>query len=137
MSQLNPSTELFAAVLARLLKVFPDRVFSTVMPPEGTPYPFIYISAAHEIEDFRMKGAWFGQAGLSINVWHNDPSQRGTVDSLLFSIRQICRGLEQTENYSWCLSSCSLEYLPDRTTDQPLYRGILSLEFKHYRRNNE
>lgn len=137
MNELSPGQELFGALLVALRKAHPGKVFDTFLPPENTSYPFIYLNGTHEIEDFRMKGSYFGQTSISIDVWHNDPTQRGTVDSLLFSVRQIARALDRTRHYSWCLSSCSLEYLPDRTTDQPLYRGILSLEFKHYRRNNE
>lgn len=131
---MTPGMELFAALLCALKKTYPDQTFDTFLPPDDTPYPFIYLNNPYEIEDFRMKGAYFGQTAISIDVWHNDPTQRGTVDSLLFSVRQICRALDRTKTYSWCLSSCSLEYLSDATTSQPLYRGILSLEFKHYRR---
>ncbi len=134
---MNPGMELFGALLVALQSAYTDRVFDTFLPPEQTPYPFIFLNDPYEIEDFRMKGSYFGQTSISIDVWHNDPTQRGTVDSLLFSVRQIARALDRNRLYSLCLSSCSLEYLPDRTTDQPLYRGILSLEFKHYRRNNE
>lgn len=134
---MNPGMELFGALLVALQSAYTDRVFDTFLPPEQTPYPFIFLNDPYEIEDFRMKGSYFGQTSISIDVWHNDPTQRGTVDSLLFDVRQICRSIDRTKNYSWRLSSCTLEYLPDTTTSQPLYRGILSLEFKHYRRNNE
>lgn len=131
---MNPAMELFGALLVLLRKTYPDIVFDTFLPPESTPYPFIFLNDGYEIEDFRMKGAYFGQTSISIDVWHNDPTQRGTVDSLLFAVRQICRRIDQTKTYSWCLSSCTLEYLPDMTTIQPLYRGILTLTYKHYRR---
>lgn len=131
---MNPGQELFGALLVALRKAYPGMVYDSFLPPEETPYPFIYLNGTYEIEDFRMKGAYFGQTAISIDVWHNDPTQRGTVDSLLFAVRQICRRIDQTKTYSWCLSSCTLEYLPDTTTSQPLYRGILTLTYKHYRR---
>lgn len=131
---MNPGQELFGALLVALRKAYPGMVYDSFLPPEETPYPFIYLNGTYEIEDFRMKGAYFGQTSISIDVWHNDPTQRGTVDSLLFAVRQICRRIDQTKTYSWCLSSCTLEYLPDTTTSQPLYRGILTLTYKHYRR---
>ncbi|MFR7639843.1 MAG: hypothetical protein ACLUYS_09415 [Allobaculum sp.] len=133
---MNPGQELFGALLVALRKAYPGMVYDSFLPPEETPYPFIYLNGTYEIEDFRMKGVYFGQTAISIDVWHNDPTQRGTVDSLLFSVRQIARALDRTDNYNWCLSACTLEYMPDYTTSQPLYKGILSLEFKHYRRRN-
>ena len=133
---MNPGQELFGALLVALRQAYPGMVYDSFLPPEETPYPFIYLNGTYEIEDFRMKGAYFGQTAISIDVWHNDPTQRGTVDSLLFSVRQIFRALDRTDNYNWCLSACTLEYMPDYTTSQPLYKGILSLEFKHYRRRN-
>lgn len=133
---MNPGQELFGALLVALRKAYPGMVYDSFLPPEETPYPFIYLNGTYEIEDFRMKGVYFGQTAISIDVWHNDPTQRGTVDSLLFSVRQIARALDRIDNYNWCLSACTLEYMPDYTTSQPLYKGILSLEFKHYRRRN-
>lgn len=133
---MNPGMELFGWLLTTLRKSYPGIVFDTILPPDKTPYPFIYLQSPFEIEDFRMKGAYFGQTEISIDVWHSDPKQRGTVDSLLFAIRQLARGLDKTKSYSWCLSECSLEYRPDTSTSQPLFRGTLSLSFKHYRRKN-
>lgn len=133
---MNPGMELFGALLSKLTEAFPGKVFDTFLPPGQTPYPFIYLNSSYEIEDFRMKGAYFGRTLISVDVWHNDPTQRGTADALLFSIRQICRALDKTASYNWCLSECSLDYTADRTTSQPLLRGRLSLTYKHYRRTN-
>lgn len=89
---MNPGQELFGALLAALRKAYPGMVYDSFLPPEETPYPFIYLNGTYEIEDFRMKGVYFGQTAISIDVWHNDPTQRGTVDSLLFFCPADCPG---------------------------------------------
>lgn len=71
---MNPGMELFGALLVALQSAYTDRVFDTFLPPEQTPYPFIFLNDPYEIEDFRMKGSYFGQTSISIDVWHNDPT---------------------------------------------------------------
>ena len=41
---MDPQQELFSALLLELKKQYPDGVYDTFLPPEGTPYPFIYLA---------------------------------------------------------------------------------------------
>ena len=41
---MDPQQELFSALLLELKKQYPDSVYDTFLPPEGTPYPFIYLA---------------------------------------------------------------------------------------------
>ena len=41
---MDPQQELFSYLLVTLKKEYQDMVFDGFMPPEGTPYPFIYLA---------------------------------------------------------------------------------------------
>ena len=75
---MDPQQELFSALFLELKKQYPDSVYDTFLPPEGTPYPFVYL-ADSDLNDRANKTAVFGTASQTIHVWHDNPRQRGTV----------------------------------------------------------
>ena len=95
---MDPQQELFSALLLELKKQYPDGVYDTFLPPEGTPYPFIYL-ADSDLNDRANKTAVFGTVSQTIHVWHDNPRQRGTVSQMLLQIKQVCRHLEHTGNF--------------------------------------
>ena len=76
---MDPQQELFSALLLELKKQYPDSVYDTFLPPEGTPYPFIYL-ADSDLNDRANKTAVFGTVSQTIHVWHDNPRQRGTAE---------------------------------------------------------
>lgn len=125
---MDPQQELFTAVLVELRKRYPDQVYDTFLPPEGTPYPFIYL-ADSVLTDKANKTAVFGNVSQTIHVWHDNPRQRGIVSQMLLQIKQICRHLEHTGNFSWSVQDLNQRILPDTTTNQPLLHGIVEVTF--------
>lgn len=69
---MDPQQELFSALLLELKKQYPDGVYDTFLPPEGTPYPFIYL-ADSDLNDRANKTAVFGTVSQTIHVWHDNP----------------------------------------------------------------
>lgn len=125
---MDPQQELFTELLLRLKDLEYD-VYDTLLPPEGTPYPFIYL-ADNQQTDTQTKSAVMGKVYQTIHVWHNNPKQRGTVSEMLLDIKKVCYKLEHTENFAWMIRNVNQRILPDNTTKTPLLHGRLEVEFK-------
>ena len=103
-------------------------VYDGFLPPEGTPYPFVYMADSTQT-DTANKTALFGSVYQTIHVWHNNPMQRGLVSAMLLEAKTICRNINKTANFNWSLRSVDQRILPDNTTKQPLLHGVLELHF--------
>ena len=125
---MDPQQELFTELLLKLKDMEYD-VYDTFLPPEGTPYPFIFIADSQQT-DTQTKSAVMGNVYQTIHVWHNNPKQRGTVSQMLLDIKKVCYKLEHTENFAWMIQNGNQRILPDKTTKTPLLHGVLEVEFK-------
>ena len=128
---MDPQQELFSAVLMALKEKYEDTgvgVYDTDLPPEDTPYPFIFIADNQQV-DAPNKTAVFGNVYQTIHVWHNNPKQRGMVSEMLLNIKQVCYSLKHTANFAWNVRNIEQRILSDTTTTQPLLHGILNVEF--------
>lgn len=129
---MDPQQELFSEILTTLNEKYKGTgvgVYDTFLPPEDTPYPFVYL-ADNQQDEQGTKAEIIGAVNQTIHVWHNNPKKRGTVSGILADIKQICRKIEHTENYAWIMRNPVQRILPDTTTKQPLLHGILEVEFK-------
>lgn len=125
---IDPQQELFTELLLKL-KAMEYDVYDTLLPPEDTPYPFIFLADSQQIDD-RNKSAVFGDVYQTIHVWHNNPKQRGTVSKILLEIKQLCYELKNTANFAWDIRGVDQRILPDTTTAIPLLHGVLDVQFK-------
>lgn len=125
---MDPQQELFTELLLKI-KELGYGVYDTFLPPEGTPYPFIFIADSQQT-DTQTKSAVMGNVYQTIHVWHNNPKRRGTVSEMLLSIKKVCYRLEHTRNYAWMIRNINQRILPDNTTKTPLLHGLLEVEFK-------
>lgn len=126
--KIDPQQELFTALKLSLEKQGLD-VFDNVLPPEDTPYPFVYLGDCQQVDDAN-KNAVFGNVYQTIHVWHNNPKQRGTVSEILLKIKTVCRELEHTPNFMFMLTNASQQIISDTTTKTPLLHGVLEVEWK-------
>lgn len=124
---MDPQQELFTKLLTEIKALGYD-VYDGFLPPNGTPYPFVYLADSQLIDDAN-KTAVFGSVHQTIHVWHNNPRQRGTVSKMLLAIKNVCRKLDHTENFAWNVRNVNQRILPDTTTKQPLLHGLLEIEF--------
>ena len=124
----DPQQELFTELLIRIRNRGYD-VYDTFLPPDGTPYPFVYLADSQQTDDAN-KSAVFGAVHQTIHVWHNNPRQRGTVSGMLLDIKTVCRQLEHSRNFAWYVRNMEQRILPDTTTKQPLLHGVLEIEFR-------
>lgn len=119
----DPQQELFTR-LKLDLEALGFSVYDGVLPPENTPYPFVYLGNFRQIDDAN-KSAVFGTVYPTIHVWHNDPRQRGTVSKMLLEIKTACRKIDHTENFAWAVREMNQHILSDNTTKTPLLHGVL------------
>lgn len=124
---MDPQQELFTKLLTEIKALGYD-VCDGFLPPDGAPYPFIYLADSQQTDDAN-KTAVFGNVYQTIHVWHNNPRQRGTVSKMLLAIKNTCRKLEHTDNFAWDVRNVNQRILPDKTTKQPLLHGLLEIEF--------
>lgn len=125
---MDPQQELFTELLLKTKELGYD-VYDTFLPPEDTPYPFIYLADSRQTDD-PNKTAVFGNVYQTIHVWHNNPKKRGTVSKMLLDVKKVCYRLEHTENFAWMVQNINQRILPDNTTKTPLLHGLLEVEFK-------
>lgn len=102
-------------------------VYDGVLPPEDTPYPFVYLGEFRQ-NDQEHKNDRTGVVYPMIHVWHNKPNQRGTVSRMLFDIKNICRAIDHTANYAWLFRNVNSRIIPDNTTKTPLLHGVIEAE---------
>jgi hypothetical protein len=102
-------------------------VHDGALPPENTPYPFIYLGEFRQT-DTEHKNAVTGIVYPMIHVWHNNWNQRGTVSKMLLDIKTICRTLEHTPNFAWLMRNINSRILADNTTKTPLLHGVFEAD---------
>ena len=124
----DPQQELFSALKIGIESKGHD-VYDGCLPPEGTAYPFVYMGDCTQSDDAN-KTAVFGNVYQTIHVWSNTPKNRGTVSGILLDIKDVCRSLESTENFSWMVTNIRQRIITDSSTKNPLLHGILEVDFK-------
>lgn len=124
----DPQQEIFTAIKLDIQRKG-YKVFDGMLPPDKTPYPFIYLGDMQQIDD-ENKSAVFGNVFFTIHIWHNSPKKRGTVSGMLLEVKDTCRHIEHTENFDWYVKNINQRIVTDNTTKAPLLHGILEVEFK-------
>lgn len=130
---MDPQQELFTYLLLKLREEFGEgMVYDTVLPPEETPYPFVYLGNVTFSESQRTKTPVLNQTvSVMLHVWHDNPKKRGTVSDMLMRMKLICHAIVNTGTYTWrCVQIDSGKILPDNTTKTPLIHGVFTVDFE-------
>ena len=125
---MDPQQELFIELLSRIKELGYD-VYDGALPPDNTPYPFVYLGDNQLVDDNGNKSAIWGNVFQTIHVWSNKPYERGNLSSMLLAIKQVCRKAQKTTHFNWSVRNINQQILPDNTTKQPLLHGVLNVEF--------
>lgn len=107
-----------------------DRVFDEGLPPEGTPYPFVYI-ANQDTNRYPTKDNSIENVNQMVRIYHNDTENRGTLDSMLYALR-IEAGMQRflINNSSIRLNDYSTVINPEEGEGNgKLLHGVLTLSF--------
>ena len=124
---LDPQQELFTRIKLDI-EALGYAVYDGFLPPEGTPYPFVYLGEFRQ-DDTANKSAVFGSVYPTIHVWHNNPKQRGTVSQMMLAIKTVFRKLERTSNFAWSVRGVTDRIFADTITKSPLLHGVVEAEF--------
>lgn len=98
---MDPQQELFSALLVKLKEYGEEKgygVYDGDLPPDGTPYPFIYLAETTQ-DDIQTKSKINGMANQSIDIWSDNPRKRGTVSGILADIKR-CAEKRRVPNIS-------------------------------------
>ena len=128
MIAIDPQQELFTR-LKLDIEALGYSVYDGALPPEETPYPFVYLGDFGQ-SDSATKSALYGYVYPTIHIWHNDTRKRGTLSKMMLDIKTACRNIEHTDNYSWVLQSVNQRIIPDNTTKTPLLHGVIEAGYK-------
>jgi hypothetical protein len=123
---MDAEQELFTA-LKLGIEALGYAVYDGVLPPEDTPYPFVYMGDFRQNET-GLKNAVTGVVYPTIHVWHNNVKQRGTVSKMLLDIKTVCRQTEHTSNYAWLFRNLTSRIFSDNTTKVPLLHGVVEAD---------
>ena len=129
---MDPQQEVFTSLLVALRSEFKKRgyeVYDGVLPPEDTPYPFIYIADSQQTDRNIGKREIMANVYQTIHIWHNNPRERGTVSSIIYDIKKVAYTMKNTTNFKWDLVNVDQTIINDDTTKSPLLHGVLNLEF--------
>lgn len=124
---MDAQQELFTQLLVELKALGYD-VYDGALPPENTPYPFVYLGDSQQ-NDSGTKAGVLGDVTQTIHVWHCDAKKRGTVSGMLSNVKKVCRGIEYTKN-GWVLQDINQRIITDNTTKTPLLHGILEVGYR-------
>lgn len=125
---MDPQQEIFSALLVELQKLGYD-VYDGALPPDDTPYPFIYLADSQQLDD-KTKNSIMATVYQTVHVWHNNAKKRGSVSAMLYDIKRVAYSLQDTPSFRWIVGSVDQRILPDTTTKTPLLHGIIEFEFK-------
>lgn len=123
---MDPQQMLFTRLLTDL-RAKGYAVYDGMMPPEGTPYPFIYLGDSQTVDENR-KQAVQGTVYQTIHIWHDNVRQRGTLSAMVLGVKTVCRQLENKSG--WLLDECSCQILPDDTTNNRLMHAVIEVGFR-------
>jgi hypothetical protein len=104
-------------------------VYDGFLPPEDTPYPFVYLGEMRQ-NDNGLKNAVVGIVYPQIHVWINNPNKRGTLSKMMSDIKTECRSIVRTANHGWYLRGMNQHIFSDTTTKTPLLHGVIEPEFQ-------
>lgn len=125
----SPQQEIFTAIRGICVSRIGDSNVYEVLPPDGTPYPFIYVGEQSSVDDLTNKTVVFAEVRQTVHIYHNNLKRRGDVSAVLDDLLTELRRLEATKTFRWRLTSVSNEVRVESVGEKVLH-GILDVKLK-------
>ena len=123
---MDPQQEIFIAIRKAITNLG-YVVFDGELPPEDTPYPFVYLGYTQQV-DSRTKTQINGTVFQQIDVWHDNPKRRGDVSAMMLAIKKACFVLTRTAHFMVGVSLNDQSIDADDSTGKTFMRGMLTLK---------
>lgn len=126
----EPDQELYDEVF-KICQGLGYNVF-TYLPPDKTPYPFVYIGESQELPS-ATKSILVGTIQLSIHIYGLH-SKRKQISDMKGTIMQQLRKFRQSRNFNWKIlnNNTQPQMLQDTTTNTALWHCVIPLEMQFY-----
>ena len=123
---MEPQQKLFTSLLVNLKQQY-GVIYEFLPPLENTNYPMIILGET-QLNDLANKTAVFGSVSQRIHIY-STIKERGTLSEMLLGIKTLCRNLRETKNFNWNVTNIDQRILTDKSTNTPLYHGVLDVDF--------
>lgn len=109
-------------------------VYDSELPPDGTPYPFIYLAGSTQ-GFYPAKGQEAGTITQIVQVWGR-AEERGSISALARAVIEQANQVTSTDDYSYILqlNETETQILEDNTTTTPLMQAYISMSVFYSRR---
>lgn len=121
--------DVFTRVFLDLRKAGFD-VYDGALPPEGTPYPFIYLSECSGGSS-PLKAGNLGWLTQTVHIWTNQIYQRGSLAYMADQVERILRRITAVSGYSLLAIDATRRILFDDTTDNPLLHAVVEVKYQY------
>lgn len=112
----------------RIISQLGYRVF-TFLPKERTEYPFVVVGDTQLLPK-ATKSFLIGEVNIAIHVW-SDMNNRKKVSDIINTLLHNFSRIRQIGKRQWSMKLGSdSQIIKDNSTDEQLYHGILSVNFK-------
>ncbi|MEN2467944.1 hypothetical protein [Ornithinibacillus sp. JPR2-1] len=98
------------------------------LPPEGTEYPFVYVGEQFD-QDFPTKSVIYGLVNQTIHIYQTRKKRRELTD-MMNALKREFRRIKRADNYNIAVRSVNAQILIDSTAEEPLWHGIIEVEFR-------
>lgn len=124
----DPQQELFTTIRTQLVELYgEDRVFDGYLPPEETPYPFVYLGDSQTVDDLGNKSVVLANIFQHLTIW-GSPTQRGTLSDMAADIKALLRGIRDTGTYAFRILHISSQF--DEEPETRTIRVDIDAEYK-------
>lgn len=122
----SPQQQIFDAIF-KTSEALGYRTFD-YLPANDAGYPFVYIGEQFD-QDRNLKDVVIGTVEQTIHVYETQRKRRALTD-MMDNLKRDIRKLKHTENFYISSININARTIPDNSTPQPLWHGIIEVTLK-------
>lgn len=127
---MSNSQAVFTQTLLVARDLFGNKVYDSILPPQGTPYPFVYVAQQDSVQ-VGVKGAEIMLVNQSIRFYHDNVRERGKLDSMMNDLKMALKNEYKLNGIQIQFISSDQAIVPeDVPQGTKLLHGILTVHFR-------